>query len=265
MKKLNFFTAIFVFFVVNGFAQNTFQPKQLNTGNQGVVYDTEVAVDFRLHTNGMALAVNFGKLRSYYKTRYVHLEIGEVRHPKEDRRSFDYPTTAGRTSRSFIFGKQNNLYVLRGGIGEKRYFSEKAKRKGLAVGVTYEAGPAIGLLKPYYLELKKKRDTDVFFESESYTEENADTFLDINSIFGSSGFTKGFGEIKFRPGIQAKAALHFDWGAFDEYVKAFEIGIMGDFFFSKVPIMVEIDSAEKPENRPFFINLYLTLQLGKRK
>jgi hypothetical protein len=33
-------------------------------------------------------------------------------------------------------------------VGEKKYFSEKAKRRGVAVGVNYEIGATLGLLKP---------------------------------------------------------------------------------------------------------------------
>ena len=46
-------------------------------------------------------------------------------------------------------------------------------------------------------------------------------------------------------------------------LKAIEAGIMFDFYFKKVPIMVENDVIDA-ENRPFFINLFINLQLGKR-
>jgi hypothetical protein len=58
-------------------------------------------------------------------------------------------------------------------------------------------------------------------------------------------------------------ALHFDWGAFDEFVKAMEAGVMVDFYFKKVPIMVETANGDI-ENSPLFINLFINIQLGKR-
>ena len=88
--------------------------------------------------------------------------------------------------------------------------------------------------------------------------------LNINNIYGSSGFSKGLGELKVKPGAHAKAAVHFDWGAFDEFVKALEAGIMIDFYFDNIPIMVESAEVQNVENRPLFINLYLNLQFGKR-
>lgn len=261
MKKI--LTTCFILVLIGStiFAQNTFQPKRISSNNLGIVYDKEFTLDVRLHTHGLALGVNIGRLKTFYKTRYYQIEIGELRHPKEERESFDYPNNNGRSSRSFFFGKRNSLYVIRGGIGEKRYFSEKAKEKGLAIGMSYVIGPSIGLLKPYYLELF---GADGEIVSQKYSDENASIFLNNGRIFGASGFSKGLKEVSFLPGFHGKIGVHLDWGAFDEFVKAIDVGIMVDAYFKKVPLMVENDVIENAENRPFFINLYLTLQLGKR-
>lgn len=244
----------------------TFQPKQLNNEGKGFVYEKETAFNFRLHTNGWAMGLNFGTIKTYYKTRYYSIEFGELKHIKEQRHTFDYPRQfTGRTSRSFLFGKQNNFYALRAGIGVKRYFSEKAKRKGVAVGISYEAGPSLGILKPYYLDFLRSQPNDpsiVVVASEKYNGNNYDSFTDVSLIYGASGFSKGLGEVRVIPGLHGKISVHFDWGAFDEFVKAFEAGIMLDVYAKKVPIMV--DGINGSQNRPFFINLYLTLQLGKR-
>jgi hypothetical protein len=251
-------------------AQQSFDTSEnIYEESKGIVYDREFTVDMKLHTNGYALGVNIARLKTYYLTRFFNIEIGEIKHPKEFRQSFDFQAQSSKVSRAFVFGKQNNLLVLRGGLGEKRYFSEKARRKGLAVGVSYEGGASLGLLKPYYLELLRPVDSDVpngefVIRSEKYSPNNADTFLEINRIYGSSGFSKGLGEISVIPGLHGKAAVHFDWGAFDEFVKAMEAGIMVDVFFQEVPIMVESPLVQDSENSPFFINLYLNLQLGKR-
>ena len=262
----NVFTLLLIGFlgITTMNAQNLgLQSSQFVDDQKGVIYNKELAFDLRLHTNGWALSTNIGTIKTYYLTKYFHFEIGEIKHPKEQRHSFDYPSN-GRTSRSFIYGKQNNFLVIRAGRGAKRYFSEKAKRKGIAVGIAYQAGLALGILKPYYLDFWRTVDNDptnIYFVSEKYTGDNEDSFLDINRIYGSSGFAKGLNEISITPGIQGKFGVHFAWGAFDEFVKAFEAGVMVDVFFKKIPIMVDVTYAE---NRPFFINLYLSLQLGKR-
>ena len=246
-------------------AQETFQPRPMNSGLQvGLIYDREVASDIRLHTNGFAFALNFGRIKTYYKTKYYQFEIGELKHPKEFRNPFSGNGNPRGSGSSYIFGKRNNLYVIRAGLGTKRYFSEKAKKRGIAVGASYEFGPTLGLLKPYYLTLRYRADapnSDEIEVTEAYSESNHDLFLDHGAIRGAAGFTRGFSDLKIRPGIHAKGGVHFALGAFDEVVKAFEAGFMFDWFFTEVPIMVPL---ENNENKSYFLNLYLTLQFGKR-
>lgn len=271
INRLLFFLLMTVIMVSSLQAQKSIKfGENYYDDSKGTIYSREVTVDFKLHTNGFGLGVNIGELQTYYLTSFWNIELVEIKHPKEIRQSFDFqPTTNGKVSRAFIFGKQNNFYVLRGGFGQKRYFSEKAKRKGVAIGLSYEGGPSLGLLKPYYMELKYLEDqgignNDFVIRSEKFNEDNKDVFLDIGRIYGASSFAKGLSELSIIPGLHAKAALHFDWGAFDEFVKAVEAGIMVDFYFQNVPIMAENPGVVDAENRPLFINLFLNLQLGKR-
>jgi hypothetical protein len=269
MRKVIHFLTFFLAATAGAFGQQHL-PSGQNYYDEakGIVYNREFTMDLKLHTNGFALGANFGKLRTYYLTRFFNVELGEIKHPKEFRQSFDFQAPASnKVSRAFIFGKQNNFFVLRGALGEKRYFSEKAQRRGLAIGMSYMAGPSLGLLKPYYLEIidiPEPGGGNFVIRSQKFTESNANTFLNITSIYGSSGFSKGLSEISVIPGAHAKVAVHFDWGAFDEFVKAIEAGLMVDFFFRKVPIMVESPQVRNVENSPIFINLFLNLQLGKR-
>ncbi|MCB0705994.1 MAG: hypothetical protein KDC34_11815 [Saprospiraceae bacterium] len=246
-------------------AQETFQPKtEVETLGKGVVYERETTFDLRMHTHGLSAGLNFGKLRTYYLTRFYHFELGELRHHKENRTSLDQTAGGSNVSRPFIYGKQNNFYALRVGIGEKRYFSEKAKRKGVAVGVSYEGGFSLGILKPYYLELYATENTGPFTSiiSVKYSEDVAASFLNPWNIHGASTWFTGLNELNLLPGVQTQVAVHFDWGAFDEYAKAIEVGFMLDLYLKQVPIMVDLPDVE---NRPFFLNLFVNLQFGKRQ
>ena len=260
MKKLFLLLAIGCFGYVSLLAQ-TVQPRNRTFSSQGIVYNKEVAFDFRINTfRGFSFAVNVGKIVSYDKTRFYHFEFGNLRHPKEFKQNDQFSRRFGG-QRSFFFGKQNSMFALRGGWGTKKYFSEKASTRGVAVGISYEIGPSIGILKPYYLEIIKSIDAPPV--EERYTPENQAVFLDVNRVQGAAPFSKGITELAFLPGAQAKFSFHFDWGAFDEYVKAMDIGIMGDFYLKKADILVD-DGLEGVQNRQFFINLFVSLQLGKR-
>jgi hypothetical protein len=252
---------LFVLFAVQVYSQGTIQPKPLTENRMGVVYHKEFTVDLSLHTNGYAFGVSWGKILTYYKTRYHFVQFGEIKHPKEYRQNFkDINLISGRTSNAFIYGKQNNFFLLRGGRGFRKYYTEKAKDKGVSIGITYEYGATLGLLKPYYLELKNVPDRPVGRNtSVRYSEETAEFFLDINRIFGASSFARGLDELIPVPGLNGRIGVNFEWGAYDEFIKAAELGLMLDVFARPVPIMVN------QVNRPFFFNLYLTLQFGKRK
>ncbi|MEM7102638.1 MAG: hypothetical protein AAF502_05835 [Bacteroidota bacterium] len=221
----------------------------------------EVTFDIRLHTNGFAFGGNYGLIKSDRKTVLFQLELTTIKHPREVRQSFDvFQGPAITSPKAFIYGKRNHFYGLHFGYGIKKYFSQKTKKRGVAVGMTYVFGPSLGITKPYFLDLIRFSDDMADFEivSESYSEENADLFLNPGTIYGASGFAHGFDQLNFIPGAHGKVAVHFDWGAMDQFVKAIDAGIMVDIYHKDIPIMLTED------NRFLFINLYLSLQLGKR-
>jgi hypothetical protein len=227
----------------------------------GIIYNRERTLNLKITTNrGIAPGVEFGKLQTYYKTTYFQVNAGNIRHAKEQRQSA--PPAPNYTLRPYIYGKRNSFLALRAGWGAKRYYSEKARQKGVALGISYSAGPTLGILKPYYLALRRKSDnpTQSRVTYEKYSDENASAFLDNTLIVGAGAFTRGLSEISFLPGGNASLAFHLDWGAFDEFVKALEIGVMADVFIKKAPILI----ADTQNNRTF-VNFFVNLQFGKRK
>ncbi len=252
-----------VIFQFSIFSQKSFQPKQVDFDWKGIVYRNEMTGNVTLHTNGYALAYNKGKIKTYYKTNYYHLELGYMTDPREQKQNRNIPISFSKVSQSFKFGKQNYMYVLRAGKGTKRLITDKAKRKGVAIGYNYEAGPSIAFLRPYYLELiyNLEENGQSFNELrvEKYSEANAAKFLDYNSVFG--GASGSWSSISVVPGIQGKLGLFFSLGAFEEYAKSLEIGIKGDFYIRKIPIMVETEAVSA---KPYFLNFYATLEFGKR-
>jgi hypothetical protein len=263
MKK--HFTLLFLITFSTLVGQITFQPKQIDYEFKGIIYNKETAFDFTLHNNGASIGMNFGKIGPYQSTKYYHYEIGFLKDPREKNQNKNLALSLNEVSSSFKYGKQNNAIFLRGGIGVKKFLSDKAKRKGIAIGYNYEIGPSLAVLIPYYLDLiyveTENGQINYFLKSEKYTEENAEKFLDYDAIYGSSGYFSGLSSTKIYPGIQAKLGLLFSFGLYDKTIKSLEIGIMGDAFIQKIPIMVQTDLIK---NKPYFLNFYLTFQFGKR-
>ena len=256
MQRL-LFSSIFFLAGIASISAQGFKPPVTGVG---IVYNRETVFNLKVSTNhGFAPGLEFGRLRTYYKTTYYHISLGELKHPKEQRQSAG--PSATRSFRPFVFGKQNNFFAVRTGWGVKRYYSEKARQKGVAVGMSYSFGPTLGLLKPYYLVLGRvgEQPGSIKVVHERYSEDNANIFLDNTHILGASSFSKGIGKLSLLPGANASIAFHMDWGAFDEFVKAMEIGLMADVFAKKVPIMVT------EQNRQLFFNFFINLQFGKRR
>ena len=238
-----------------GYSQYTILPKPI--GEESIVYETERVLHLRAHSNGFSLGYTVADIETWYKSSYYFFDIGSLKNPKEYSQNFRFfvPNLSSQPSRAFIFGKINRLYALRAGVGHKKYFSERARRKSIIVGINYEYGFTLGVLRPYYI---KFRGSDGVPDVVKYTGDNADEFLDETNIYGGAEFRYGWDEIKLKPGFHGQFGTNFTWGNQDNIVKALEVGVMADLFLSKVPLMLT------EVNKPYFVNVYLTLQFGKR-
>lgn len=232
----------------------------------GFVYDNEWTFNFGLGTpRNLFLGFTRAKLKAYNKSTFYTLFLGDIRHSREQRSNFEriIPQT-NQVSRPFVYGKQNQFYAIRVGFGTRTYLSEKAKQRGVAMGYSWEIGPTLGLLKPYYLEVQTGELNNGTIRDIAYSEETKALFLDRFRIFGASSWGQGLDELKIIPGVHGRASVHFGFGAYDEMAKSLEVGIQGDFFFRNAPIMVESDLTPGVTNSNLRMSLFLQMQLGKR-
>lgn len=229
-----------------------------NVANE-IVYSKAWEVGFHLRTDGWQLGADIAKSRNYFKSNFYSIDIGEYKHPKQVRQSKD-PYSGGFINTSglkpFIYGKQNSLYTIHGYIGQKFLLAEKAKRHGVMLNYYYQGGLAIGVLKPYVLQIWTDPREDIFVDV-AYDKNTENKFLDPNYIRGSAGFGKGW-KLKIRPGLSVKTGLQFDWSNQDNFIKALDFGLSADFYFAKMPMMVT------EENKVIFINAFVGFSLGKK-
>lgn len=245
-------------------AQTIFQPKQMEYDFKGLVYETEKAFELIYYPNGLAVAYSFGRLESYYKTTYYRIEFGTLKDGRERRQNKNINFASEGLSSAFTYGKRNSIFMIKVSSGRKRYLTEKAKRKGVSVGLNYNYGLSLVLLKPYHLRLVdvNQADLDNILVTQPYSEENHDLFLRYNDIFGGAGYFTGIGGTNVTVGGHAKAALHFAFGAFDQKVRAIDVGFMIDAFPRRLPILVE---RENIRNKYIHLNLFISAHFGRRK
>ncbi|MDP1844818.1 MAG: hypothetical protein Q8K64_15485 [Sediminibacterium sp.] len=222
-----------------------------------LIYNKQSAFGIKFNTDGWGLFYERGKYKTITKTNLWWMEFGERKHIKEER----VPTISASQGfiiiSSYIYGKQNNFYYFKAGVGQQKLIGGKGNKNGVAVSAIYGAGITAGLLKPYYLEIQNP--TTGLRESIKYSPANENLFLDPNIILGKGGLSKGLGETKFVPGGHARVALRFDYGRYNEMLSAIEIGLNAEFYSQKMPIVL----LNKEKN--FFFNAYAAITFGRRK
>ncbi len=223
-----------------------------------IIYNKYSIFGGKLYNDGWGLLYEHGKLKNSEVNNFWTVEIGERKHPKEEKLRSN--SSAFFFGNPLIYGKQNNFFFVRGGFGQQRLIGGKGVRHGVSVSLLYGGGVSLGLLKPYYVEVVDPLTTELTAIKWQGNDSRTDTlFLDPGSLIGGSSVFKGFGEMSFNPGVYAKTGVRFDYGRYNELVSAIEVGISGDFYFSKMPIVL------LNEPKQFFGNVYVALEFGRRK
>lgn len=211
-----------------------------------LIFTKQVTGGVQLRTNGYGAFLEIGRARSPRFTNLYTLEITEIKHNKEEKASGDL------FANSFVYGKINNFYQAKLGFGQQYVLGQKGNKNGVAVLGIVNGGLSLGLLKPYYV--RDRAGNDIKYESKDSV-----IFLTPSEISGGSGFTKGWSELKVKPGLFLKAALRFDFGRFNEGVSALEIGASLDYYASKIPQLVYNDPKQ------LFFQGHIAYVFGKRK
>lgn len=235
--------------------------QMLRNEEEGVpAFEKQSITSIKNHHDGWGIAFEKGFSSSAYKTTIIQLELTEKQHRKEQKQSTPGSINGGFAyfGRPFVFGKQNIFYQAKLGIGTQIMIGGKSNKNGVAVYGILVGGFSAGLLRPYYIQFSV--DTGVAYLK--YQSETKDAFLNLDptkDIIGGAGLRKGWNEIKFNPGVYAKASLRFDWARFNQVVSAIEVGFMADMYSKKVVQMIDVSG------RSFFPSGFIALNFGRRK
>jgi hypothetical protein len=228
--------------------------QMIRQAEEGVlVYNKQSIFGIQARTNGYGIFYELGRMKTNRKTNIYRVDLTEIKHQKEEK----LPSGGGLVfGNPFIYGKINNFYQLNLGFGQQYILGQKGNKNGVSVSAVLEGGLALGLLRPYYIEVEDPTGGDNRVIKYSV----ADSLLFLGpTIVGGGGFGKGWNEIKVRPGGHIKSALRFDYGRFNEVVSGVEAGLSIDFYGSKIPIMVD------QKNKQIFFQGYIAILFGRRK
>ena len=226
----------------------------IKQAEEGVlVYRKQSIFGIQGRSNGYGIFYEVGRMKTNRKTNTYRIDITEIKHQKEEKSS---NAGLGLLSNPFIYGKISNFYQATLGLGQQYILGQKGNKNGVAVSAVFNGGLALGLLRPYYVEVGDPMGGDN--KVIKYSKADSSLFLGP-TIVSSGGFSKGWNEIKIKPGAFVKTALRFDYGRFNEVVSGIEVGLSIEFYGSKIPIMV--DQKEKQ----MFFQAYISLLFGHRK
>jgi hypothetical protein len=228
--------------------------KQEEEGN--LAYVKQNGFGIQLRTNGYGIFFEIGKRRSQRFTNTYTIELTEIKHPKEEKTGGSFFTSP------YIYGKANNFYQLKLGFGQQYIFGQKGNKNGIAVIGLAQAGLSLGFLKPYYIHTNSAGPEQTI----KYSAPDSVIFLTYNEENSAAGFTKGWGELKFRPGLYIKTGLRFDFGRFNESIQAIEIGMSLEGFSKKIDIMAPVSNdrlASGPQR--LFYQGHIAFVFGRRK
>lgn len=172
------------------------------------------------------------------------LELMNVKHPKEAR-------TWNINGNSFIYGKLNYLYSVRLQYGREKIFFKKAPQQGVQISGILAAGPTIGVIAPYYVQVYVNQ-----YESITVP---YDPTVEYRNIMGTGGVFQGLNESDVTIGANLKAAVSFEFGTFKSSVSGFEAGVLLEAFPKTIEILPGAD------NNSFFTSAFITIVFGTRR
>jgi hypothetical protein len=216
-----------------------------------IVFNKQSVFGVKLATDGYGISYELGKFKSPRRSLLYQVELSERKHRKEKKLAASIDNQF--QINSVVFGKTHNFYVLKLGIAQQQVIGGKGNKNGVAVSAIYGGGLTVGMLKPYYVDVRV--DSSGKRLRSTYPEIIDNNFVEL----GAAGFTTGWNAVKIRPGAYAKAAMRFDYGRLNETVTAIEVGLGAEFYSTKMSQIIY-----NKEKRLFF-NAYVSLLLGRRK
>ena len=222
-----------------------------------IIFQRQTVFGIKLNTDGYGIFMELGRMKTARRAHLYSFELGERKHIKEEKVQ---STHGGSFSNPYVFGKINNFYYAKFGFAEQRLIGNKGNKNGVAISAIAGGGLSAGMLKPYYVKVQEGSGLPITDMKLLPGDSLSELYIrNPEVILGATGFSKGFGEIKFVPGLFAKGALRFDYGRYNELVSAIEVGVNLEFYTQKVQQMFYTKYQQT------FFSAYAAIEFGKRK
>jgi hypothetical protein len=243
MRKLLLIFALTEFCTLAIFGQGELDKQQK------IFYRNERSFGVLLNSDGFGISYREAQRVDYLNKRIFEIEAGTLKSPKEYKESNPWYETPG----TFVYGKINTAFYLRGSYGHQRELYKKADLGGVAIRFFYSGGPTFALYKPIYYRILHQISQNEFDLIDEKFDPGVTQPYDI---YSKASFTKGFNEIKFLPGLFAKTGFNFEYSKLDKVIHAVEVGASLSAFPKRIPIMAI------KNNKAIFFSLFISYRFG---
>lgn len=212
------------------------------------------------HISSRGWGFNMNYLRGK-KDRDWHLIVGfDAFHLRDSRELRIESIFNNQGGRDFVFGKLNYFFVVSPTVGiYKDLFREKSGSM-IDVSVAIQAGPALGILSPYYIEVARSSPGISAFNIRSVEPFDPEIHAYID-IIGRSGIFSEQLQPETEIGLSVRTFTLIDLTRSRKYISGLQAGIQADIFPEEVAILAPRDGVE---NRQAFISFTLGLVIGNR-
>lgn len=217
--------------------------------SRGILYRQERTGGVLIHTDGWGIIYRQGKHVTGFKKRMFEFEFVNMKHPKEIRTSNE----SYSSSKSFIYGKKNDFFILRTGIGLQRVINGKSNPTNVEIRYLLFGGISMGMTKPVYLYILDNNEDIYIIEKYDPFKHNSD------NIIGRAPFLRGVEELKFHPGLYSKFGINFEYSTEGGKIMALEVGTIVDAYPKTIDIMA------LAKNKNIFLSFYLSYHMGVKK
>lgn len=213
-----------------------------------VLYRNEQTFEIYAHTRGYGALYRRAKHITGKTKSFLEVDLSTLKHPKEIKL-----TGSDVERKRYVYGKLNNVMLLKASVGKQHVIAGKADKKAVEVRYSYSLGPGIAFAKPYYYSTVTNDATNL----NRYRRFNASTFTQ-DSIMGRAPFSNGLGELSVYPFVTGKFNMSFEYSPYANLVKAIETGVSVNYFPIGLPIM-----ARNPSEN-IVVTIHIGFVFGKR-
>ncbi len=227
--------------------------RDTSLSENSVLYRKEYKGGIMIHSSGFGATFQKTKKDNAFKKHFWETSILYYSNLKEIKTSNPWYSN----SKSYVYGKLNDIVVARFGFGGARQISRKPYQGGVEINFSYSGGVSLGIAKPVYLyvvEYIGASQQEAVLAVRKY--DPNDHFYD--NIYGRASFFEGIWESKFYPGVYSRVAFDFEFGNYEPLIRSLELGMAFDMFPFAIPSMAFNNSVN------LFTHFYISISIGKR-